>query len=79
MRGGAQEQELGGADPQQGARGARLGLQRPFQAALDGIVDLAEPAQHGRDDQTGKGAIARLQPGQRGAGFENRVERLAAV
>ena len=79
VRRGAQEQQLGDAESQDVVDKGRAGRQRRIQAIGDQRVDLAEPAQHRRHQQPGKGAVAHRQLGHRRIVFDGVVERPLAA
>ena len=74
-----QEQQLAGAEAQQGLQ-PRLGrLERPLEAGCERGVDLAQAPQ-GRGDQGAReGPVAGLQPGQPGMAGQHLVECPAAA
>jgi hypothetical protein len=77
MRRGAEEQQLRCREPQQIAHRRPLGRQRPGDEAAQDIVDLAQPAKGGGDQQPGEGAVARRQIGRRASlGVQGVFERL---
>ena len=79
MRRRAQEQQLRDAEPQHVVddRGARR--QRRVEAIADQRVDLAEPAQHGGDEQPGEGAVAHRQIADHRMVLDRVVERPLAA
>ncbi len=75
MRGSAQEQQLGDAEPQNVMDGGRARHRRAFERPRDQRIDLAEPPQHRRHQQAAKGAVAHRQLGHDRAVFDRVIER----
>ncbi len=76
---GAEEGKLNRAQAQQVAHVAMAALERPIEAGLDEVVDLAEPAQQGRQQPPSQGPVARGQGGEAFRFGERLVERPAPV
>ena len=74
-----EKQKLGDPQPQDIVNAGDTRRQRAGKAAGDQIVDLAEPAQHSRDQQPRKGAVALRQLRHRRIVVDRLVERPLAA
>ena len=79
MRRRAQEQQLGGAQPQHLAAGGVGALERPLDQEAQHLVDLAQAAQRRRQQQAHEGAVARIEPGEPLMAGQRIVQRLPLV
>ena len=69
----AEEEELGAAEPEHVGDARRL--RAVAEEGQDGLVDLPEAPQHGRDQEAGEGAVAHRQPLEAAVLLEHLVER----
>ena len=77
--GGAEEQELGGAEAQHLAAGGVGAFQRPLDQGRQHDVDLAQAAERRGQQQAHEGAVARIEAGEACVAGQRLVERLALV
>ena len=73
VRRGVEEQELRGAEPEQVVHADGLGART--HEPVEQSVDLAEPAQHGGDQQAGERPVPRVEKGKRRVPGERLVQR----
>jgi hypothetical protein len=75
----AQEQQLGCAQAQHLPAGRVGAVERPFDQKAQDLVDLAQAAQGGGQQQAHEGAVARIEAGEALMAGQRVVERLALV
>ena len=79
MGGCAEEQKLGGAQPQDPPGRRVRAVERPLDHRAQHLVDFAQPPQDRRQQQAHEGAIARHEGGEALVLCQRVVERLALV